>query len=631
MADGLSQGRLRCGDPVSLDVRCGSKGAADTLVTSHVRHACSWARGLVLAAALGCEGQISEPEAAPYSATREQASEVGLRRRTIVPFDSDGFERSLAMRPARFECTDRDRRGAGQLGARRLTRDEYLRSAGVVLGEKVLAAAEVQLAAAQIPGETSGDITQEFQNEHAYDHVFGIVTTAQALAKAVVSDAAIRTRVFGACAQSADRKCAATYLAGDVRRILKRPLDETRRVSMLNAFSDAGESNEGLELLLARVLQAPEAVFHLAVAVPQQRVRDGLLAVDAWTVAARVSYALTGRGPDDALLAAAERGELSSLEQVRPHALRLMDSADARTQLEAILDAWLDLQRLPTPNDAVASSRGIDAVALTDEARRELLDYALYEILDRDADAQTLMTADVGFPRSQRMGVLYGSELADGADPVVLPHGHQGLLLRVAPLLSDALRTSPILRGVYVRKRLLCDSLADPDFNAVQKRAEALQGTEPLSARQFTEQLTAPSECMACHAQINPLGFALEGYDGFGASRDLEIIWNADGSELASHALDTRVLDVSIEAGAAKTVDNASQLVQAIASSAKYRACLAERFYTHAQLRPVAAEDTCALSEIEAALREGASVRDAWLLAVLNEDTFVQQAPEEAP
>lgn len=576
---------------------------------------------------LGCQGHIADPEPPPYSVANTRAANSGddhpKRRRAIGPFAAP----STGLQRARFECAHPEQRGAGQLAARRLTRDEYLRSARAVLGDEVVAAAEVQLAAAQIPGETSGDITQEFQNEHAYDHVFGIMTTAQALAKAVISDTATRKRVLGECAQFADRNCAAAYLAGDVRRILKRPLDEARRASVLNAFSDAGEGNDGLELVLARVLQAPEAVFHLA--VTQEPIRERMFTVDAWTVAARVAYALTGRGPDDALLAAAESGELGSVEQVRPHALRLLESPDARTQLEAILDAWLDLQRLPTPHEAVASTLGIDPVALNEEARRELLDYAVYEILERDADAHTLMTAEVGFPRSERMSRLYGSERADGAEPVVLPHGHRGLLVRAAPLLSGGTRTSPILRGVYVRKRLLCDALDLPDFSAVQKRTEALQETDStqLSAREHTQQLTAPSECMACHAQINPLGFALEGYDGFGASREVEITWSSEGSELATHALDTRVLDVNIEAGTARNVEGAADLVRAIATSAKYPACLAERLYTHAQLRPAAAEDACALSEIEAALRDGSSVREAWLLAALNEDTFVQRVP----
>lgn len=559
----------------------------------------------------------------PEVAAGESGSE--LRRRTLVPF--------APRSRARYECERPEQRGAAQLGVRRLTRDEYLRSARAVLGDAVVDAREVQLAAAQIPGETSGDIIQEFQNEHAYDHVFGVVETARALAKVVVSNSGHRKRVFGACAAQPDRACAEKYLERDVRRILKRPLDGTTTELMLNAFSDAGEGNDGLELLLARVLQAPEAVFHLSQPDPNSTPQDGMVTVDAWTVAARISYALTGRGPDDALLDAAERGELRTLEEARQHAERLLDSPDARAQLEVIFDAWLDLQRLPSPNQVLADIHGVEAAGLYDEARRELLDYALYEVFERNADARALMSDDLGFPRSERMGKLYGSELASDGEPVKLPHGHQGLLVRVAPLLSGGLRTSPILRGVYVRKRLLCDTLQNPDFSAIEKRSEALQELDPneLSTRAFTEQLTAPSECMACHAQINPLGFALEAYDGLGARREREVSYDSDGNELRTHALDTRVLDANIERGALQGVEGASELVQAIALSTKYRACLAERLYSHAQLRPVAPSDQCALAEIEAALRDGASVREAWLLAAVNEDTFLQRAPEAAP
>ena len=55
-------------------------------------------------------------------------------------------------------------------------------------------------------------------------------------------------------------------------------------------------------------------------------------------------------------------------------------------------------------------------------------------ILDRDADSAELMSARLGFPRSERMAKLYGSEIADGDEPVALTHGHGGLLLRIAPL-----------------------------------------------------------------------------------------------------------------------------------------------------------------------------------------------------
>jgi hypothetical protein len=608
----------------------------------------------MLSAALSCQGQISAPDGAPSHrleheqeaapAQPEPAAWSGVWRRKHKPTAEQPAPQQTAAQ--RFVCSVPELRGTAQRGARRLTRDEYLQSASATLGADVVALPAVQQAAAQIPGETVGDITQEFQNEHAYDHVFGLLATAQALAKAVVSDPALRVRVFGACAKAVDQGCVETYLAAGAKRILKRPLNDARRAQLLRTFSDAGNGEQGLELLLSRLLQAPEAVFHLA--LPKQQcvtaadsggkefqvcqdepAHDGSFAVDAWTVAARIAYALTGHGPDDALLTAAERGELGSVEDARAHAVRLMASPAARIQLEAMLDAWLDLQRLPTPNPAVASSLGIDPSELATEARRELLDFAVYEILDRNADAHTLMTDAVGFPRSERMAKLYGSEIASGDEPVALPHGHQGLLVRVAPLLSGQLRTSPILRGVYVRKRLLCDALASPDFTAVQARTEGLTHVDPkrLSARQFTEQLTAPTECMSCHTRINPLGFPLEGYDGFGAARDVEITWNADGSQRAQHALDTHVQEANIDEGDTREVADASELVQAIANSTKYSACLAERLYTHAQLRPVVAEDACALSEIEAALRDGASVKDAWLQAVLNADTFVQRAP----
>lgn len=619
---------------------------------------------LIFGLLLGCKGRISTREGVPpndvaLEAARahdkqpaEAAAKSGVRRRLYTQPDAGvaGASTALAQRP-RFQCTSDATRGTAQLAARRLTRDEYLLSVQAALGVDITKLPDVQQLSEQIPAETVGDITREFQNAHAYAHVAGILMTAQALAKAVVTDASARAQVFGDCAKGSetDRDCLATFLRGDARRILKRPLDAERVNGLLQAFSDIGEGPEGLQLVLARLLQAPEAVFHLA----QQRqgcapealsgrgeqcqedlAPSGRLVVDPWTVAARVAYALTGRGPDDALLDAAARDELQTPEQVRPHALRLLKTKDARRQLEVILDAWLNLQTLPTPTQAIAQSAGVDTLDLSSEARRELIDYALYEVLDREADAQTLMTAPVGFPRSKRMAKLYGSsKLATADEPVALSNGHRGLLLRIAPLLSGQLRTSPIMRGVYVRKRLLCDQLPSPDFSVVQARAQALHDMDPtlLSSRQLAEQITAPAECMACHTQINPLGFALEGFDAVGVKREVEVDFDMSGNQLGEHLIDTQVRRANIEDGEPQQLADAAELVKLVAASGKYKACVAERLVAHAQLRQPAAADECTLSEVEMALREGKSVKDAWLAAVVNQDTFLLKAPESSP
>lgn len=620
---------------------------------------------LLLLLLVGCKGKIGAPEGLPGSrdTTQPAAVQPASPSTPLQPSgdtgSSPGGMLAAGDSPAgqgmdkpvqgpRYQCSRPELRGTNQMSLRRLTKDEYLQSAAAVFGAAVVDAPEVQQAAAQIPAETTGDITREFQNAPSYDHVAGILMTAQAIANTVVGNAATSARIFGACAEHADRDCAAKFLTGGATRISRRPIDAQRRVAMLDAFTFAGEGDEGLKLLLARVLQAPEAVFHMA--WPRQQCtpaansiseqeetcideapQGAAAQVDDWTVADRIAYALTGHGPDQELLDAAALGELRSPDQARPHAVRLLKLPEARKQLEAILDSWLTLRTLPTPAQAVAENAGIDVRDLGEEARRELLDYAVWEILDNDADAQTLMIDPVGFPRSERMAMLYGvSAIAKGTEPVDLVNGHGGLLVRIAPLLSGQLRTSPILRGVYVRKRLLCDELLQPDFAVVQARTESLHALDQqkLSSREIAQKITEPSQCMACHTQINPLGFILEGFDALGVRRDEELELNEKGQEIAALPIVTQVDQANIEDGAPQQLADAAELVRTLATSTKYQACIAERFYTQTQMRHPSATDLCALSEIEAVVRGGKSVKEAWLATVLNADTFIRKAAQ---
>jgi hypothetical protein len=731
---------------------------------------------LVVVAALsaaGCRGEIvtlgSQMTGNGYGNSEEEEEEDS------VPFRAPEPEVASGAAPARFRCANPDQRGTGSAAMRRLTRDEYLQSAEAVVGAKIMDAPGVEQAAAQIPTETTGDITKEFQNGHALDHVQGILLTAEAVAAAVAADKTTSDRVFGTCAAKADAACAGAFLDGGGRRIMRRRIDAERRQALLSAFQGAGGGVQGLQLLLARLLQAPEAVFHLELPrqrcvssgepaqlatfawndpaaffaplngsrsaakqiinangwhvweIPAARVAaaythltldlavsapsgtplqldinlndqplqhgisltagavqfpidvqiakgsaaklgiyirnaaadrtlevrslqlattptevaqctdepagDGKLAVDDWSVASRLAFALTGRGPDEELLNAAARGELRSEAQVRPHAARLIASPDARRQLEAIFDSWLHLNLLPTPTDTIANAAGISPVGLGAEARRELLDYATYLILDRNADAETLMTAKIGFPRSERMAKLYGSEIASGDKPVTLPDGHGGMLLRIAPLLSGQHRSSPIMRGVYVRKSLMCDELPSPDFSVVQARTQGLEEADPakMSAREITTVLTSPPTCMGCHVQINPIGFALEQFGPLGMPRKVEVAYTLEGMEVGEHPIDPTSSDPQLEQGGPSRLAGAEDLMDALANGGKARACIAERFYSHAQMRPAVDADACALAEVEAGLREGMSIKEAWLLSVVNEELFTRKDPEAQP
>ncbi len=547
--------------------------------------------------------------------------------------DGDGEDGGVAA-----ACADADVRGTDNVSMRRLTRAEVMQSMEAVVGPDVMAASTVLQAAVQIPGESPGDLVADFQNGHAIEHVAGLLVTAEAVASEVGADATARGTVFGACADTADTACAGSFLDMQARRILKRPLSAERRQALLSGFEAEGAGLAGMQWLLSRLLQAPEAVFHLEpiraacdpdpVACPD--VPGGLVAIDDWAVASRLSYALTGQGPDDDLLDAAARGELRTVAQVRPHAERLVDSAAARRQLSAVLDSWLLLGTRAKPNLAVAGALGIDADGLAEEAREELLEYAAYQVFDADAGAAELLGAAIGFPRSQRMAELYGSEVAAGDAPVTLPGGHGGLVLRVSPLMSGHPYTSPILRGAYVRKRVMCDDVPLPDPAAVAEGLAELDAADRtvLSTRQVVEAVTAPPLCAGCHQLINPLGFAMEGFDPFGRARTEEVVYDEAGVELARHPLDTVVDDPILDDDGPDRLTGAEDLAGALADSAKARACIAERLYTYGWLRPAGDGDACTIAQVALGLQEGGSIKDAWIDAVVAPELFVRTAED---
>lgn len=528
-------------------------------------------------------------------------------------------------------CDDPER-GQGKIAMRRLTRDELVHSLEAIVGASVMETTAVTDAIALIPNESPGDLVADFQNGHAFEHAYGMLATAQVIASTVADDASVRDEVYGACAEQADEACASAFLDGVGLRVLKRPLDEDRRASLLGGFAAEGGGLAGMQWLLSRLLQAPEAVFHLE--LPREDCDDcpeGLVTIDDWSVASRLSYALTGQGPDDALLQAAAAGELRTQDQVRPHAERLLESPAARRQFGAVLDSWLMLQLLPDPNLTMASVAGIDPEGLAAEAREELLEYAAYLVFEGEANATDLLQTPLGFPRSQRLAQLYGSEVATD-EPVALDNGHGGLLLRIAPLLSGHRHTSPILRGAYVRKRLLCDEVPAPDPEIVAAGLEELENSDRtmVSTRELVEELTSPQLCAACHQLVNPIGFTLESFDPLGQWRTEEIVYDEEGTEVARHDIDTRVTNVGLEEDAPDVLDGPRDLLAALAESEKVRACLAERMVTQSQLRPADDADDCAIAEVEHELLEGATIADAWIAAIVNRELFVR-AEEDSP
>jgi hypothetical protein len=87
---------------------------------------------------------------------------------------------------------------------------------------------------------------------------------------------------------------------------------------------------------------------------------------------------------------------------------------------------------------------------------------------------------------------------------------------------SGASRTSPVLRGNWISEVLLGERLPRPP-KGVPQLPEDETATEGLTVRQLVEKHASDAKCAVCHVRIDPLGFALEGFDTIGRRRDKDL------------------------------------------------------------------------------------------------------------
>ncbi|MEL6338358.1 MAG: DUF1592 domain-containing protein [Myxococcota bacterium] len=183
-------------------------------------------------------------------------------------------------------------------------------------------------------------------------------------------------------------------------------------------------------------------------------------------VAERLAYFITDTPPDTALLEAAQQGGLHTIEDVALHARRLTQTAAARTKMNRIVLEWLGLDRPSQPSEAVLTHLSLsDGPQFAEDARAELLRFVEYIVFEREGSFQDLMTAQVAFPFTPDLAILFGVPVGEG--PVEITTGHAGVFLRPAMLSSPLDASQPITRGLQVLDRLLCSKVPSPDTSII--------------------------------------------------------------------------------------------------------------------------------------------------------------------
>jgi hypothetical protein len=223
------------------------------------------------------------------------------------------------------------------------------------------------------------------------------------------------------------------------------------------------------------------------------------------------------------------------------------------------------------------------------------------------AGVSSWFSSERSFARDARLAKIYGVGAWDGvAAPPLLPSGQRpGLLTRALFLASGSANTRPILKGVFIRKNILCNDIPPPPPGANAKPPVLEPG---MTTRQSVEALTEMpgSVCSGCHTVfINPLGYATENFDALGRFRTEQRLFDDTGKATGTKPVDTHGVP-QVLLGDTTAIQSTAELMQLIASSGAVEACLSRNFFrfTYARWEDDAL-DGCALRSAHDSLKNG--------------------------
>jgi hypothetical protein len=521
-------------------------------------------------------------------------------------------------------CSDPNVRGSARESVRRLTKGELVATLRELLGAPLVDKAASALA--QMPEETLLRSSKDLQPLHSQPFFDGYQRVVDSLASAIATSSEERTRLGGSCfaTDPLPTDCATSFIASFGRRAYRRPLEQAESAALLASLSSFGQggapASDQVYGLLFQMLQAPDVLFHIESGVSDTPARIRLTDHE---VASRIAYSVLGGPPDAELGAAADAGQLGSLDAVKAQVARLMQTQGARARFQEFFHGWLNMSDISRPSPAVGTWAGIDVDGMDEEIRDELQDYLRFMVWEKRGDFRSLMTDTSVFPRSQRMAQVYGvSPVAVGAPPAQSA-SHPGLALRAGMIATSSIRTSIIRRGVFVLRRLLCDPIETPPTEIINSREDQVRGIEPSSMpnHEFVALETNAPGCMVCHQKINPVGFVFESFDQLGRARSIEAALDEAGMVVAEHALPAGPFQLPLDLTAPIPLPDAASLSQLIAESDDARACLAANLILHVERRQLEASD-CSGPDVFDQLKGGQSLLDAISTSVANDDIF---------
>ncbi len=392
--------------------------------------------------------------------------------------------------------------------------------------------------------------------------------------------------------------CAVATVRTLSRRAYRRSLSE-EELTELDALFAAGKAlggfNDGVHTLVEALLQSPSFLFRIeegqVTDVPDVFVLTGL------ELASRLSFALWGAPPDDALLDRAESGELDSAEGLMAVVREMLADERAKQGMKHFHESWLGLEHLlEEPKDT--SVYPTYTTQLAQDMLAETYNYTYDIILHKNGTVEDLLTSPVTYINS-RLATHYGMD-ASGLSPDAFEERpapeHRGGLLTQGSILMNYSRdnsSTVIFNGKLVRENFLCQTMPAPPAG----------DQDPTIDRLVTQ------PCAGCHVLMDRVGFGFQRFDGIGRVQS-----GAEVDAMLAQATLEHAGDIS------GTFGSLPELSQKLATNPAVSDCISEYWMTYLLQRRVGDDDVCNVEHVQNTFKDSNYTIQELIVAVLRSD-----------
>jgi|HubBroStandDraft_1064217.scaffolds.fasta_scaffold06657_5 hypothetical protein len=455
--------------------------------------------------------------------------------------------------------------------------------------------------------------------------------------------------VLGSCALGAnagnDMGCLTSFLQKVGPLVLRRAFNDSNHSSDLATYTamftfngpDMTATNPAAAAyqdVITGLLNAPEFLYFVEDDPSDPPAAGGVAGVyqlNAYELASRLSYHVWDTMPDQALMASAANGSLLQPSVYQQQVDRLFADPRAQETLNQFFIDYFQTESVGGPRGTgglnyhfLADPNALASPQFQAFAGANLPQASLYANMVDDAVGMAnyysahdgtlndLLTSPLSFAQTADVAKIYGLAPWDGMSaPSSFPDGQRPGLFTRALFTSAGIDTSPILKGVFLRRYVLCDVLGTPPALA---NGKSVPLTTDETTRQATTALTSGGPCNLCHVNwINPLGFATESFDGLGRYRTMQTLYTSTGTVADTLPVDTAVTPYVMMGDGTTEAATASDLVNLIVASDKPAACLARNYfrYTFARFEDLTL-DACTLENMRTTVANGGQLANLW-------------------